>query len=108
GAPATLQFVIDDYSGVWVPGPEDVQQITFDGDRAEDLRRSGFHNSATGTTVVTVGLKKGDTYVIDGVFPKAPTDEQLGDTPIVKMKLPELHNVPEELGTLAAETVTDA
>ncbi|MGB3376681.1 MAG: transglutaminase-like domain-containing protein, partial [Microbacterium sp.] len=108
GAPATLQFVIDDYSGVWVPGPEDVQQITFDGDRAEDLRRSGFHNSATGTTVVTAGLKKGDTYVIDGVFPKAPTDEQLGDTPIVKMKLPELHNVPDDLSTLAAETVTDA
>jgi len=108
GAPATLQFVIDDYSGVWVPGPEDVQQITFDGDRAEDLRRSGFHNSATGTTVVTAGLKKGDTYVIDGVFPKTPTDEQLGDTPIVKMKLPELHNVPDELSTLAAETVTDA
>ncbi|MDQ0614191.1 hypothetical protein QF046_001832 [Microbacterium sp. W4I4] len=108
GDAATVQFVIGDYSGVWVPGPEDVQQITFEGDRADALRRSGFHNSATGTTVVTAGLKKGDTYVIEGVFPKVPTDEQLGDTPIVKMKLPELHDVPEELSTLAAETVTDA
>jgi transglutaminase-like putative cysteine protease len=108
GASARLQVVIGDYSGVWVPGPQDVQQITFEGDRADALRRSGFHNSATGTTVVTAGLKKGDAYVIEGVFPKTPTDEQLGDTPIVKMKLPELHDVPEELSTLAAETVTDA
>src|SRR5690606_13749478 len=62
GTSATLRVVIEEYSGVWVPGPEDVQQITFDGDRADALRRSGFHNSATGTTVVTAGLRKGDSY----------------------------------------------
>src|SRR5690606_18143245 len=108
GTSATLRVVIEEYSGVWVPGPEDVQQITFDGDRADALRRSGFHNSATGTTVVTAGLRKGDSYAVEAVFPEVPTDEQLGDTPIVKMKLPELHNVPDELSSLAAETVTDA
>jgi hypothetical protein len=108
GPPASLQVTIGDYSGVWVPGTEDVQQITFKGDRAEALRRSGFHNTATGTTVVTAGLRPGDSYELEAVIPKLPTDEQLGDTPIVKMKLPELHDVPESLSTLAAETVTDA
>jgi hypothetical protein len=108
GTPASLQVTIGDYSGVWVPGTEDVQQITFKGDRAEALRRSGFHNTATGTTVVTAGLRPGDSYELEAVIPKLPTDEQLGDTPIVKMKLPEPQHLPEELSTLAAETVTDA
>src|SRR5690606_8996370 len=85
GTPATLQFAIAAYSGGWVPGPEALQQIAADGARSESLRRSGFRNSATGTTVVTAGLRKGDAYVVDAVFPKTPTDEQLGDTPIAKM-----------------------
>src|SRR5690606_6761317 len=108
GAAAHPQIVSDRYGGAWVPAPADVQELTFDGDRSESLRRSGFHNSATGTTVVTAGLRKGDTYVVDAVFPKTPTDEQLGDTPIAKMKLPEPQHLPEELSTLAAETVVDA
>ncbi|MDT0156119.1 transglutaminaseTgpA domain-containing protein [Microbacterium sp. ARD32] len=108
GQKATLRFDIGDYSGVWVPGTQGEDQITFEGSRAERLRRSGYHNTATGTTVVTEGLQKGDTYTVDAVLPKIPTDEELGDTAIVKMKLPELHNVPEELSTLAAETVTEA
>ena len=108
GKQASLRFDIGDYSGVWVPGTATEDLVAFDGARADELRRSGYHNSATGTTVVTAGLRKGDTYKVDAVFPKIPTDEELGDTPIVKMRLPELHNVPEELSTLAAETVTDA
>lgn len=108
GAESTVRFVIEEYSGVWLPGTRTVSQVRFDGDRADVLRRSGFHNSATGTTVVTAGLRKGDSYAVEAVFPRIPTDEELGDTPIVKMRLPELRDVPDELGSLAAETVTDA
>ncbi|GAA3932840.1 transglutaminaseTgpA domain-containing protein [Microbacterium soli] len=108
GEAATLQFTIGEYSGVWVPGTLVEDQITFDGERAEELRRSGYHNTATGTTVVTAGLREGDAYEVDAVFPDVPSDETLGDTPVVKMRLPELHDVPEELSSMAAEAVTEA
>lgn len=108
GPRESVRFLIGDYSGVWVPDTQVVSQITFEGQDADGLRRSGYHNSATGTTVVTSGLQKGDTYTVEAVFPKTPTDEQLGDTPFAKMKLPALHDVPEDIGTVAAETVADA
>lgn len=76
GSTATVRFVIDDYSGVWLPGTQNISQITFDGQRADELRRSGYHNSATGTTVVTAGLRPGDSYTIDAVLPKIPKDRK--------------------------------
>lgn len=108
GVPATLRIEVSEYSGVWVPGIHAADDILFDGPRADELRRSAYHNTGTGTTVVTAGLKKGDAYTVEAIMPGEVTDEQLKDADFGNVKLPQLSNVPEDLGTIAADETTDA
>lgn len=108
GIPVTLQVEIDEYDAVWVPDAGAVSEFAFEGDRAEDLRRSTYYNTATGTAVATPGLRKGDSYTIETVIPSEPSDEQLADVDFGDVRMPEQDNVPEELAALAAETVAGA
>jgi hypothetical protein len=108
GIPVTLRVEIDEYSGVWVPDAGAVSEITYTGDRAEELRRSTFYNPATGTAVATTRLSEGDTYTVDTVMPAEIDDDQLADVDFGKVAQPKQSNVPEELTALAAETVADA
>ncbi|MFS0853081.1 transglutaminaseTgpA domain-containing protein [Microbacterium sp. 179-I 3D4 NHS] len=108
GIPVTLQVEIDEYAGVWVPDAGAVSQISFTGDRAEELRRGTFYNPDTGTAVATTRLTGGDTYTVDTVMPAEIDDDQLAEVDFGKVAQPKQSNVPEELTTLAAETVADA
>ncbi len=108
GIPVTLKVEIDGYRGVWVPDAGAVSRIDFTGDRAEELRRSGFYNTETGTAVVTARLGEGDTYTIDTVLPAEFEDSQLAGVEFGTVPLPKQSNVPEELTSLAAETVAGA
>lgn len=108
GLPVTLRFAIDDYAEVWVPTAGALSDIRFDGDRAEELRRGTYVNPATGTAVATPTLRAGDEYTVDAVLPAVPDDVQLADVPFAAVVQPEQTNVPEELASLAAETVASA
>ena len=108
GVPVTLKVDIDRYNGVWVPDAGAVSAIDFTGGRAEELRRTGYYNTETGTAVVTSKLKKGDSYTIDTVMPAPLDDTQLADVDFGKVPLPKQSNVPEELTSLASETVAGA
>jgi len=108
GVPATVRIEIGDYSGVWVPGIETVDDISFDGPRADELRRSAYSNSGTGTTVVTAGLEEGDAYTVDAIVPAEVSDEQLKDVDFANIKPYVFTNVPEDLGNIAADETADA
>ncbi|WP_226533823.1 transglutaminase family protein [Microbacterium paraoxydans] len=108
GVPVTLKFAIDGYRGVWMPTAGELSEIRFEGARAEDLRRGTYVNTVTGTAVATPKLAEGDEYIVDAVLPAAPDDEQLAEVPFGKVALPTPSNVPEELTSLAAETVSGA
>ncbi len=108
GVPVTLKFEIDEYRGVWMPTAGELSEIRFDGDRAEDLRRGTFVNTVTGTAVATPKLTAGDEYAVDAVMPSEPDDEQLAEVAFGKVSMPKPSNVPEELTSLAAETVAGA
>jgi len=108
GVPATVRIEIGEYSGVWVPGVETVDDIAFDGARADELRRSAYRNTATGTTVVTAGLDEGDAYTVEAIVPAEVSDEQLRDAEFANIKPFRLSNVPEDLGTIAADETADA
>ncbi|CAH0214743.1 hypothetical protein SRABI76_02356 [Microbacterium oxydans] len=108
GIPVTLQVEVGDYRGVWVPDAGSVTEISYTGDRAEELRRGTFYNTETGTAVVTSKLTAGDTYTVDTVIPGEIDDDRLADVGFGKVSLPKQSNVPEELTSLAAETVSDA
>lgn len=108
GIPVTLQVEIDEYRGVWVPDAGQVSQIDFSGGRADELRRSTYYNTATGTAVATSKLAEGDSYTVDTVIPNEFDDTQLADVGFGTVPLPKQSNVPEELTSLAAETVSGA
>lgn len=108
GVPVTLKIAIDGYRGVWMPTAGELAEIRFDGDRAEDLRRGTYVNTATGTAVATPTLGKGDEYAVDAILPTQPDDKQLAEVPFGRVTMPKPSNVPEELTSLAAETVAGA
>jgi len=108
GVPVTLNIAVDEYNAVWMPTAGELSEIRFTGDRAEELRRGTYVNTATGTAVSTVKLKKGDEYSVDAVVPNTPDDDQLADVDFGKVAKPKQSNVPEELTALAAETVASA
>ncbi|WP_372966812.1 transglutaminaseTgpA domain-containing protein [Microbacterium sp.] len=108
GIPVTLKVEVDEYRSVWLPDAGAVSQIEFTGERAEELRRSAYYNVETGTAVVTSKLAAGDTYTVDTVIPSELDDTQLAEVKFGTVPLPTQSNVPEELTSLASETVADA
>jgi hypothetical protein len=108
GIPVTMKIEIQDYRGVWMPTAGQLSDIEFTGDRAEELRRGTYVNTETGTAVATPKLTKGDQYTVDAVMPPAYSDEQLAEVGFGTVAMPKPSNVPEELTSLAAETVSGA
>lgn len=108
GVPARLRFEIADYSGVWLPGTTIVDDVAFEGARADELRRSAYSNPATDTTVVTAKLKKGDAYTVDAIIAPKVGDEQLKDAKFANIKQKVSSYSPEDLSATAADIVTDA
>ncbi|PYD02345.1 transglutaminase domain-containing protein [Microbacterium esteraromaticum] len=108
GVPAQLRFEIADYSGVWLPGTSVVDDVRFEGERADALRRTAYSNSSTDTTIVTAGLKKGDAYTVDAVIPARPSDDQLKDAKFANIRQKVSPYSPDDLSATAADVVTDA
>lgn len=108
GVPVTLQIDIDGYSDVWVPQAGLVSEIRFEGDNADQLRRSTYYSGGSATAVATMGLHKGDSYTVQTILPAEVTDEQLAEAEFGTVRLPKSENVPEELTSLAAEVVSEA
>ena len=108
GTPVTLRVEVEDLAGVWVPTSGSVTSLTFDGKRADDLRRSAHYNEGTGTAVATSRLVPGDSYTIEAKVPSTPTDEALADKAFAPITLPKQTGIPEELAGIAAKTAANA
>ncbi|CAN7162013.1 transglutaminase-like domain-containing protein [Microbacterium sp. LjRoot45] len=108
GTPTTVRIDIGDYAGVWLPDVGAVRDIAFDGDRAGELRRSAHFNDATGTAVVTAGLRSGDAYTLQTLVSEVPSDAALADAAFAPLSMPKQEGVPESLSKLAAENLGEA
>lgn len=108
GAPATVHVEIGALQGVWMPDAGAVRSVTFDGARADDLRRTAHYNESTSTGVVTAGFEKGDGYTLESVIADVPTDEALADEAFAPVSLPKQQAVPEDLAAIASDTVAEA
>lgn len=108
GTPATLRVEVGAFEDVWMPDAGAARSITFDGDRADDLRRTAFYNESTSTGVVTAGLREGDAYTVESVIPDVPSDEALADTPFARLSLPDQEGVPQDIAEVASTAVADA
>jgi hypothetical protein len=108
GTEAQVHVEIGALDSVWMPDAGAARSVTFDGDRADDLRRTAHYNEATQTGVVTAGLQKGDAYTIDAVIPEVPSDEELAEQAFAPLKMPKQEGVPESLAEIASKTVAEA
>ncbi|MEZ3161447.1 transglutaminase-like domain-containing protein [Microbacterium sp. BWT-B31] len=108
GTPAQVRVEIGELSGVWMPGVGAIEDVTFDGDRAEALRRSAYYNPSTGTGVVVSRLKSGDAYDLHVVVPTMPTDDALADAEFAPVKIPAQEGVPEGIAEMASDAVAEA
>ncbi len=108
GTPVTLRVEIDALDGVWMPDAGALRSVTFDGDRADDLRRTAHYNEATGTGVVTLRLQEGDAYTLETVMPSQPSDASLAETPFAPLRMPKQQGVPQSFSDAASKAVAEA
>ena len=101
GVSTTLEVDVIGYDDVWVPGVGKLEQIEFEGPRAEALAEGFFYNDATGTAAVRGGLTNRDGYRSTAVVPAAP--ESLAELRPGTSVMPPAPELPEELARLLDE-----
>jgi hypothetical protein len=108
--PATLDVTVGDLTGVWVPdaGALDSVRFTGSGDRATTLANSLHYNAATGVSLATAGLEKGDTYSMDVSLPVIPSEDDLKTDTVASVAMPRVTGVPDDVGTLGSTYAGDA
>ncbi|KFF60908.1 hypothetical protein JF66_01285 [Cryobacterium sp. MLB-32] len=74
GEQTTLSVTVEGYSGVWVPGAGQLEQIAFGGSTAVARSDSFYYNDNAASAAVISGLQRGDRYVSESVTPPTVTD----------------------------------
>ena len=97
GTRDAISVTVRAYSGPWVPGSGQLQQITFTGGNAEALAGSFYYNDTSGTGAVTRGLRAGDSYTLDAVVKPQFTPAELADSEPGTASVPKPAVVPDEL-----------
>jgi hypothetical protein len=97
GTDDAISVTVRGYSGVWVPGSGQLQQITFTGGDIEALTGSFYYNDTSGTGAVTRGLRPGDAYTMDAVVKPLFTPAELAGTQPGSASVPKPSVVPDEL-----------
>ena len=108
GTAADVHIEIGALAGAWLPDVGAVRSITFEGERAETLRRGARYNEATSTGLVTDPLHSGDRYELQTTVVAQPSDKALGKTPFAKVTIPKQRDVPQELAAIAGKATADA
>lgn len=93
-----VSITVEGYRDVWVPGAGYLDDVTFKGPRAEQLREGFRYNASTGSAAESTRLRKGDTFVTQAVLP--PT--AIGDGKAAKVEQPDAV-VPEDVPARASE-----
>ncbi|MFC5929052.1 hypothetical protein D6T64_03340 [Cryobacterium melibiosiphilum] len=69
GDDVVLQVEVFGYTGVWVPGTGQLEQVVFGGDTAVARSDSFYYNDVGGSAAVLGGLTRGDRYESRSVVP---------------------------------------
>ena len=103
----TIDVSIGEYRDVWLPGAGYPRDIDFP-DSAGVASTALRYNSATGIAVVTSGVKPGMTYEVVADRQELPSDDTLQTTPVARIDLPSVTNVPDIVAAKATEFAGDA
>ncbi len=108
GEPVELRIEVGDLTGVWLPDAGYLRELTFEGERADQLATGLHYNRATGTGLTTAGLQAGDSYTFSANLPAVPTAEQLQDARLADVHTPTPQLVSDALVNLHAQEVDTA
>ncbi|MCC2308041.1 transglutaminase family protein [Cellulomonas chengniuliangii] len=104
GERARVEVEVHDLTGVWLPTVGQARAVDVDGSAAADVR----YNDATGSAVLTSGLRPGLAYTLDVVIPDEPSDEVIGDASTASVVVPTAVAVPDAVAVAAASVARDA
>ena len=105
GDQAEVKITIDELSGVWMPTVGYLVGIRVDDTMTTDALH---YNAATGTAVLTTGVRAGETYIVEAVVPVAPTDAELAKSEIADVSTPTPERMPDGVQGALADVVADA
>lgn len=74
GEQSTISVTIEGYTGVWVPGTGQLEEIDFAGSTAVARSDSFYYNDNAASAAVISGLTRGDSYVSESVTPLPVSD----------------------------------
>ncbi|MGN6327264.1 transglutaminase family protein [Pseudolysinimonas sp.] len=94
------------YQDVWVPSTGYATTLDFGGGPRADLANVRY-NGATGTTVLTTGLQKGQQYRLAATDQKLPPDQSLQQTPVATLQQPPITDIPDTVRAKAADITKD-
>jgi hypothetical protein len=103
----TLDIIIEDYQGYFLPGGRRTTGISFTGD-SSGAASGLYFNSGSDTAVTTKGLGKGDAYSVQVSDPAKLEHGQLTQYDFAKMTLPDASEVPPVVGSQANDLSADA
>ncbi|WP_223695085.1 transglutaminase domain-containing protein [Leifsonia poae] len=92
-----ISVTVRGFTGPWVPGSGQLQQVVFGGGDAAVLDGSFYYNDVTGTGAVTRGLRRGDSYTLDTVVKPKLTATQLEKVKPGSAVVPKPAVIPDEL-----------
>ena len=107
GRAATLEVTIAGYQDVWIPSTGYDASLSFSGTPAaslEDVR----YNAATGTAVLTTGLRKGQSYRLSAIEQRLPADAALEHTPTATIQMPPVSDIPDTVAAKATDITGSA
>ena len=93
--PTAVNVLIDHYAGVWLPGGGDLRGVSFIGEQAQELAKSLYYNSGTGTALVAAGVSQGDSYQVQLVPAPEVDRETLADYGLRTVQQPSPMRIPD-------------
>ncbi len=104
---STLAVQILGYHDVWIPDTGYTTGFSFGGAPKADEQNVRY-NAATGTAVLTTGLRKGQSYQLTEVDQKVPSDASLERVPTATLSLPPATDVPDVVRARADKIIGKA
>ncbi|HEY4615288.1 MAG TPA: transglutaminaseTgpA domain-containing protein, partial [Citricoccus sp.] len=99
----TLDITIEGYEGAWLPGGGKLRGVALSGPRASELSRSLYYNDDHETALSALGLRTGDSYTAEVVYPVQVDPADLEERDFGTVIMPELSGVPQIVPEKAAE-----
>jgi transglutaminase-like putative cysteine protease len=99
GRSVSLRVTVGGYAGVWLPTIGKFEAVEFTGPDSSELRDSFYYNDTSGTAAVVKQLQTGDSYTLDALVPRQPTESQIVALRPGPSSVPRTAALPDQLSS---------